>query len=71
MSVPGMTWIDDPETQNLASGGQVMVPFGPENHQKIPVVWAERMLTQLAKDSPRTFQKLLGQAAMGQQGGQP
>ena len=39
------------------------VPFGPESDQTVPHEWAGRMLTQLAAESPRTFDKLLATAA--------
>lgn len=44
----------------------VNVPFGSGPDESVPHSWAARMLTDLRKENPRLFGKLLSAAAMNE-----
>lgn len=53
----------DPSGRNTLTDS-VRVRFGPRVNQSVPLAWAEKMLTDLAKNRANVFRELLSAAAL-------
>jgi hypothetical protein len=51
----------------MFDAGPAMVSVGPEAHQEVNLITAERMLSGLAVRSPKLFRDLLAAAMIGDQ----
>lgn len=60
-----MTYTGQDDGQMVFDAGPLTVSFGPEPHQAMHLVTAERMLAGLAERNPKLFRELYGAAVLG------